>query len=74
MNIVGGEGYRSVATSVMFPFCITDTNSRLSSLFSTFFVRFPNKKSLMQGINSNWKYKDSFVPMAKDIGTYNEDK
>lgn len=74
VNIVGGEGYRSVATSVMFPFCITDTNSRLSSLFSTFFVRFPNRKNIMQGINSNWKYKDSFVPMAKDIGTFNEDK
>ena len=74
VNIVGGEGYRSVATSVMFPFCITDTNTKLSSLFSTFFVRNPNGKSIIQGINSNWKYKNCFVEMSKEIGTYSENK
>lgn len=68
----GGIGYRGIATFVMFPFCISDTNAKLASLFSTFFLRYPDQKAISEKVTSGWRYVDSYHDITKTIGSYNE--
>ena len=68
----GGIGYRGIATFVMFPFCISDTNAKLASLFSTFFLRYPDQKAISEKVESGWRYVDSYHDITKTIGSYNE--
>ena len=71
-KILGGNGFNEVATSVVFPFCVTDSDTRLSALFSTFFVRYPNDYQISSKITEGWEYKTPFFKMTRDIGSYNE--
>lgn len=71
-QIVGGKGFNDVGTSVVFPFCITDSDTRLSALFSTFFVRYPNEQEISSKITEGWEYKTPFFKMTREIGSYNE--
>ena len=72
LNLVGGNGYSSLATSVAFPFSVTDTNSNLSSLFSTFFVRDYISKHLLKGTEADWRYAKKLNEMIWEMCTNNE--
>lgn len=71
-TIVGGKGFNEIATSVVFPFSVTDSDSRLSALFSTFFIRYPNEYKISSKITEGWHYEDFYTRMTRKIGTYNE--
>lgn len=73
-KILGGNGFNEVGTSVVFPFCVTDSDTRLSALFSTFFVRYPNDYQISSKITEGWTYKSpyTFFNMTRKIGSYNE--
>lgn len=71
-DIVAGKGFNSVGTSVVFPFCVTDSDTRLSALFSTFFIRYPNEYKISKKITEGWGFKNTFFKMTRDIGSYNE--
>jgi hypothetical protein len=62
----------AVGTSVTFPACVTDSDTRLSALFSTFFIRYPNQNEIEHKIKSDWHFKTTFFKMTRDIGSYNE--
>ena len=71
-SFLGGCGYGEVATFVMFPFCISDTNARLASLFSTYFLRYPNQRPISLKTDIALHYKNSYDDITKTLGSYNE--
>jgi hypothetical protein len=71
-QFLGGSGYRGVATFVMFPFCISDTNARLASAFASFFLRFPNQHVICEKITPTWLYTNTYDTITQQIGSYNE--
>ena len=71
-DITAGKGFNAVGTSVTFPACVTDSDTRLSALFSTFFIRYPNQNEIEHKIKSDWHFNSTFFKMTRDIGSYNE--
>lgn len=71
-DIIAGKGFNLIGTSVTFPACVTDSDTRLSALFSTFFIRYPNQKQIEDNIKTDWLFSSTFFKMTRDIGSYNE--
>jgi hypothetical protein len=72
-SFLGGCGYKHVANFVMFPFSISDTNTSFASLFSTYFLRYPNQWPISEKIKPSFVlYNNSYDDITKTLGTYNE--